>query len=191
MNKNLPLIGGGILVLAIIGYLAIFNSEPDRSDFEKIPESEKASLLKEDSKAVAIAYEKTAASPKSKAIGATIPVAPQTNSSKIETQAGKYRISIVDTTNNTYTPGGYVKVSGTIDKESFTLRIPKGMIDNYHDGIELQVYNASTKTTQNAPASFIASMTSDSGTMQDSIDIDPDDISHVNHEQKNSILPIP
>jgi hypothetical protein len=189
MNKNLPLIGGGVLILAIIGYLVIFNAEPDRSDFEKIPESEKASLLKEDSKAVAIAYEKTAASPKSQAIGATIPV--QANAPKIETLAGKYRISIVDTTNKTYTSGGYVKVSGTIDKEAFTLRIPKGMIDNYHDGIELQVYNASTKTTQNAPASFIASMTSDSGTIQDSIDINPDDISHVNHEQKNSILPIP
>ena len=189
MNKNIPVIGGGILVVVIIGYLTLFNSDPDRSDYDKIPPTQKSALIQDEPNDIAITYENKKTDSASHAVGGSTPG--HNKSLKIEASAGKYRVSIVDKENIRYPSKGYVTVSGTIDKESFKLHIPKAMVENYHEGIELQVYNASTQTTQSTPASFISSMTSDPGTLHDSIDIDPDNVSNINHEQKNSILPTP
>ena len=197
MYKQFITIFGLLLSIGAIVVLLFTDTSPSDQGLENFTQEAKDTLVQKQANTTAISYETSAkTSTKTAHVRASQsanPIhTPTTNSTTTVARARtkKYDIFIDDPSNTTKQHrDGSIAIYGTIGGEAFEMRVPKDTIKSYDATITLNVVNRQSGETQSVSADFLSDVSTNPNSVKETINIDEDSISNIEHEQKHSILP--
>ena len=108
--------------------------------------------------------------------------------SKTYDSSKKFEIALINKNlQNPRKPGGYTTLQGTIDGESFFLKVPKALIEEGSGITELRVTNVKTNGVSTVSAAFIDDMRNPM--VRQRITMDSDDIENLTQTEVEAIVP--